>query len=175
MQYIQESGGKLFAKDSRKEGCFRVDGGMGELAAALALVISEGDATVATLKQSLGFPTVSAFDSGNLVYVAQALHLKFPGKPVVIAGDDDRHLELIQKMNPGRSKAEETAELVGGKVLLPVFTPDENSYPDSVSPVTPEMYRDHQKTGTTINAEQLAALSKMKSFSDFNDLANRSA
>ena len=175
MQYIHENGVKRFAKDSRKEGCFHVVGGMAELAAAPALVISEGYATAATLKESLGFPTVSAFDSGNLAHVAQALHQKFPDKPVVIAGDDDRHLEVIQGINPGRSKALETAELVGGKVLLPVFAPDENSYPEWVNPVTPEMYRDHQKTGTTINEEQLVALSKMKLFTDFNDLANKSA
>lgn len=175
MQYIQENGVKRFAKDSRKEGCFHVVGGMAELAAAPALVISEGYATAATLKESLGFPTVSAFDSGNLAHVALALHQKFPEKPLVIAGDDDRHLEVSQGINPGRSKALETAKLVGGKVLLPVFAPGENSYPDSISPITQEMYRDHQKTGTTIKAEQLAALSKMKSFTDFNDLANKSA
>lgn len=175
MQYIQENGVKRFAKDSRKEGCFHVVGGMNQLAAAPALVICEGYATAATLRQSLGFPTVSAFDSGNLAHVAQALHRKFPDKPVVIAGDDDRHLEVIQGMNPGRYKAVAAAELVGGKVLLPVFAPDENSYPESVRPITPEMYRNHQKTGTTINDEQLAALSKMKLFTDFNDLANNSA
>jgi putative DNA primase/helicase len=175
MQYIQENGVKRFAKDSRKEGCFHVVGGMAELAAAPALVISEGYATAATLKQSLGFPTVSAFDSGNLVQVAQALHQKFPEKPVVIAGDDDRHLEIAQGINPGRAKAAQTAALVDGKVLLPVFAPDENCYPESIGPVTPEMYREHKKTGTTINDEQLAALARMKQFTDFNDLANKSA
>jgi phage/plasmid primase-like uncharacterized protein len=71
---------------SRKEGCFHFVGGMAKLAAAPALVISEGYATAATLKEALGFPTVSAFDSGNLVQVAQALHARYPEKPVVIAG-----------------------------------------------------------------------------------------
>lgn len=175
MQYIQEDGTKRFAKDSRKEGCFHVVGGMEQLAAAPALVISEGYATAATLKQSLGFATVSAFDSGNLAHVARVLHEKFPEKPVVIAGDDDRHLEILQGINPGRAKAAETAALVGGKLLLPIFAPDENSYPDSVGQVSPEMYREHQQTGTTINDEQLAALAKMKHFTDFNDLATRSA
>lgn len=174
MQYIQENGVKRFAKDSRKEGCFHAVGGMDELAKAPALVISEGYATAATLKQSLGFATVSAFDSGNLTSVAQALHRKFPDKPVVIAGDDDRHLEIVQGVNPGKTKAEEAAALVGGKFLLPIFAPGENSYPSLIDPVTPEMYREHQQTGNAISEEQVAVLSGMKQFTDFNDLATKS-
>lgn len=174
MQYIQENGTKRFAKDSKKEGCFHVVGGMDELAKAPAIVISEGYATAASLKRSLDYATVSAFDSGNLAHVAQALHRKFPDKPIVIAGDDDRHLEVVQGVNPGRSKAEEAAKLVGGKVLLPVFAPGENSYPASLDPVTPKKYREHQKTGSTLSDEQLAALDRMKKYTDFNDLATRS-
>jgi antirestriction protein ArdC/phage/plasmid primase-like uncharacterized protein len=175
MQYIQEDGTKRFAKNSRKEGCFHVVGGMDELTNAPALVIGEGYATAAQLKASLGYATVAAFDSGNLAMVAQALHQKFPDKPVVIAGDDDRHLEMIQGANPGRSKAEEAAKLVGGKVLLPIFAPDENSYPAGLDPVTPAKYREHQRRGNVLSDEQLAALARMKQFTDFNDLATKSA
>jgi putative DNA primase/helicase len=174
-QYIREDGTKRFAKDSKKEGCFHVVGGMAELAKAPVIVIGEGYATAASLKQSLGFATVSAFDSGNLAAVAQALHQKFPDKPVVIAGDDDRHLEVTQGANPGRTKAEEAAKLVGGKLLMPIFAPGENSYPANLEPVTPDKYREHQRTGTALSDEQTAALAKMKQFTDFNDLANKSA
>lgn len=174
-QYIKEDGTKRFAKDSKKEGCFHVVGGMDELAKAPAIVIGEGYATAASLKQSLGFATVSAFDSGNLAAVAQALHQKFPDKPVVIAGDDDRHLEVTQGANPGRSKAEEAAKLVGGKLMMPIFAPGENSYPAGLDPVTPDQYREHQRTGKALSEEQLGALAQMKQFTDFNDLANKSA
>ena len=174
-QYIKEDGTKRFAKDSKKEGCFHVVGGMDELAKAPAIVIGEGYATAASLKQSLGFATVSAFDSGNLAAVAQALHQKFPDKPVVIAGDDDRHLEVTQGANPGRSKAEEAAKLVGGKLMMPIFAPGENSYPAGLDPVTPDQYREHQRTGKALSDEQLGALAQMKQFTDFNDLANKSA
>jgi putative DNA primase/helicase len=37
------------------------------------------------------------------------------------------------------------------------------------------MYREHLKTGGTLSGEQLNALSRMKQFTDFNDLANKSA
>ena len=144
MQYIQEDGTKRFAKDSRKEGCFHVIGGMDALAQAPALVIAEGYATASSLSQSLGFATVAAFDSGNLPLVARALHAKFPDKLVVIAGDDDRHLEVTQGVNPGKLKAHEAANATGGKVLLPIFAPGEQT-------------------------------ANPKGYTDFNDLATKSA
>ena len=174
MQYIQEGGTKRFAKDSRKEGCFHVVGGMAALAQAPALVICEGYATASSLSQSLGFATVCAFDSGNLPAVAKALHEKFPDKPVIIAGDDDRHLELTQGVNPGKAKAQEAARITGGKAILPIFAPGENSYPDGLAPVTPEKFREHQRTGSALSEQQLAALDRMKGRTDFNDLANKS-
>ncbi|MBI3407650.1 MAG: DUF1738 domain-containing protein [Planctomycetes bacterium] len=199
MQYIQDDGTKRFAKDSRKEGCFHVIGGLDALAKAPAVVIGEGYATAGSLSQSLGYATVAAFDSGNLVHVAKALHEKFPDKPIIIAGDDDKHLEATQGVNPGRSKAEEAAKAVGGKVLLPIFAPGEASYPKELPPVTPQAYREHLSATKTLedaqnepervqlteqqtaelksaqlSAEQLAALNAMKRHTDFNDLATKS-
>lgn len=174
MQYIQEDGTKRFAKDSRKEGCFHVVGGLEALAKAPALVIGEGYATAGSLSQTLGFATVAAFDSGNLVHVVKALHDKFPDKPIIVAGDDDKHLEATQGVNPGRSKAEEAAKAVGGAKLFPIFAPGENSYPAGLDPVTPEKFREHQRTGSALSDAQLAALDQMKGKTDFNDLANKS-
>ena len=125
MQYIQEDGTKRFAKDSKKEGCFHPVGGMDALAAAPALVIAEGYATAASLAEGLGHATVAAFDSGNLPHVARALREKFPDKPIVIAGDDDKAQEIERGHNPGRAKAEEAAKAVGGKAIFPIFAPGE--------------------------------------------------
>jgi phage/plasmid primase-like uncharacterized protein len=174
MQTIQADGTKRFAKDSRKEGCFHVIGGMPALAHAPALVISEGYATASSVSQSLGFATVAAFDAGNLVHVANALHKRFPDKPVIIAGDDDRHLELTHGKNPGRVKAQEAAAATGGHLLLPIFAPGEGNYPAGLAPVTPEIYRAHHRTGAGLSKTQLAALEQMKRHTDFNDLATRS-
>jgi antirestriction protein ArdC/phage/plasmid primase-like uncharacterized protein len=176
MQYIQQNGVKRFAKNSRKEGCFHVVGhGLDELTKAPAIVISEGYATAASLRQTLGYATVSAFDSGNLAAVAQALHQQYPDKPIVLAGDDDRHLELTLGVNPGRTKAEEAAKLVGGMLLLPIFAPGENAYPSGLAPVNPGLFREHQRTEAALSEDQLDALARMKIFTDFNDLATRSA
>ncbi|HCT8266354.1 zincin-like metallopeptidase domain-containing protein [Escherichia coli] len=198
MQYIQEDGTKRFAKDSRKEGCFHVVGGMDALAAASALVIGEGYATAATVAEALGHATVAAFDSGNLQAVAEALHAKFPDKPVVIAGDDDRQVQITQGVNPGRTKAQEAAKAVGGKAIFPIFAPGENAYPKELPPITPESYRNHlhaekrladaaagkvqlseadtaKLKESLLSDDQLAALSNMKKHTDFNDLSERSS
>jgi len=170
LQYIQADGTKRFAKGSRKEGCFHVVGGYGALPKAPVLVISEGYANAATLSQTLGFATVAAFDSGNLVPVAKGLHDKFPDKKIIIAGDDDKHLELTHGINPGRSKASEAAKAVGGTARFPIFAPDEGSYQVGVDAITPEKFR-----SGALSDEQKAALAKMKQFTDFNDLATKSA
>lgn len=174
MQTIYEDGTKRFARDSRKEGCFHVIGGMEGLKHVPALVISEGYATAASVSHALGFATIAAFDAGNLVPVAKALQAKFPDKPVIIAGDDDRHLALTHGENRGKAKAEEAAAATGGHLLLPVFAPGEGSYPADLAPVTPEAYRAHLRTGSALTEVQRAALEQMKRHTDFNDLATKS-
>ena len=193
MQYIQEDGTKRFAKDSRKEGCFHSVGGLDGLANAPALVIAEGYATAATLAESLGHATVAAFDSGNLKAVAQALHAKYPDKPVIVAGDDDRHLPMTLGNNPGREKAIEAAAAVGGQAIFPVFAPGEASWPADVPAITPDTFKKHQAAVTALEAggqtpeqdkalkadllsqAQLDALANLKRHTDFNDLATRSS
>jgi putative DNA primase/helicase len=200
MQYIQENGTKRFAKDSRKEGCFHAVGGIEAVAAAPALVIGEGYATAATLAEAWGHGTIAAFDSGNLKAVAKDLHEKFPDKPVIVAGDDDRQLVLTQGVNSGREKALEAAKAVGGQAIFPVFAPGENEYPKELEPVTQQGYRKHTLAAKALadaekdpeggkltdedrsklqndllSGAQLKALAKMKQHTDFNDLATNSS
>lgn len=145
VQYIDKDGAKRFAKDSRKEGCFHVLGGIEKLADVPVILITEGYATAATIKEATELPAVvSAFDAGNLKSVAKALHEQYPHTPIIVAADDDKHLELTQGINPGKEKGGEAADAVKGFVILPTFAPGEQS-------------------------------SNPRQFSDFNDLSNRSA
>ncbi|MEK7791542.1 MAG: DUF5710 domain-containing protein, partial [Pseudomonadota bacterium] len=132
VQTIQASGAKLFAAGSRKENNFHVVGNNGQSVDATintlpAIVIAEGYATADTLSQALGYPVIAAFDSGNLSKVAKDLHHKYPHKPIVIAGDDDHHLESTLGKNPGKEKALEAASLVDGVAVFPVFAPGEQA------------------------------------------------
>lgn len=202
-QYIQKDGTKRFAKDGRKEGCFHPVGGLAAVAAAPVLVIAEGYATASTLASTLGHATVAAFDSGNLPAVAKALHQKFPDKPIVVAGDDDRHQVMTHGTNAGRTKALEAAKAVGGKAIFPTFAPGEAQYPEALPAITPQAYRKHTQAAAQLKElvsekgpdaadpaksaqaaelraemlsdEQTAALDRMKRLTDFNDLATKSA
>ena len=171
VQAIQENGLKRFAAGGVKQAMFHVVGGQGleALNKAPSIVIAEGYATADSVSQALGYATVAAFDSGNLLNVAQQLREKFPHKPFIIAGDNDVHLELTEGKNPGKEKALAAAKAVDGTAIFPIFAPDEQSYPDNLEPVTPLTARSGNLTD-----EQQAAITKMKQYTDFNDLVTNS-
>ncbi len=129
VQTIQSGGAKYFVPGSKKENNFHVVGDDGRGLDAInmlpAIVIAEGFTTADTLSQALGYPTVSAFDSGNLPKVAQDLRDKYQDKPIIIAGDDDQHQEVANGNNPGKEKALEAAQLVNGSAVFPTFAPQE--------------------------------------------------
>jgi putative DNA primase/helicase len=127
IQYIKEDGTKRFAKDSRKHGCFHVVGvansieGLQKLGNSPVIAIAEGYATAATVAKYGNVPAVAAFDSGNLLAVATALHERWPDKGIMIAGDDDHKLEN----NPGRVKALEAAAAVNGVAIFPELSAEQ--------------------------------------------------
>ena len=85
------------------------------------IAIAEGYATAATVARYGNVPAVAAFDSGNLLAVATALHKRWPGKGIMIAGDDDHKLEN----NPGRVKALEAAAAVNGVAIFPELSAEQ--------------------------------------------------
>jgi putative DNA primase/helicase len=129
IQYIKEDGIKRFAKNSRKHGCFHVIGALNaasalqKIAVSPVVVIAEGYATAATLAKHAKVPVLAAYDSGNLLSVAAAVHERWPDKGIVVAGDDDHGVES----NPGRQKALAAAEAVAGVAIFPNFTADQRS------------------------------------------------
>lgn len=122
LQIIPAENGKdkRFITGSRKQGTFHLIDlhrtfGQGPI------LIAEGYATAASLHLATGMPVVSAFDAGNLIHVAKALHEKFPDQPVALMADND----VTNARNPGINKAKLAAEAVGGAVYAPSFTPQE--------------------------------------------------
>ena len=92
--------------------------GLQKLGNSPVIAIAEGYATAATVAKYGNVPAVAAFDSGNLLAVATALHERWPGNGIMIAGDDDHKLEN----NPGRTKALEAAAAVEGVAVFPNLT-----------------------------------------------------
>lgn len=204
MQYINEDGTKRFAKNGKKEGCFHVVGGLDALGEAPVLIISEGYATAGSITEATNVPTVAAFDNGNLLTVAEALHKRFPDKPVIIAGDDD--LAHACKMKPksgdsinvGREKAQAAAEAVGGVAIFPVFASGEVPDRQELKQITPDAYKAHQAAmrklelhasgekplsesevklveAVRLSEKQMEILKRAERHTDFNDLDRNSS
>lgn len=81
------------------------------------MCIAEGYATGATIHQATGCPVAVAFNAGNLEPVAKIMRHKLPGLPIILCADDDANTEG----NPGITKANQAALVVGGKVASPNF------------------------------------------------------
>lgn len=107
---------KLFERGSQKTGAFHVidpDKHFGQG----PILIAEGYATAASVHLATRQPVVCAFDAGNLLHVAKALHEKYPEQPIAIMADND----VTNEYNPGINKAKLAAEAVGGSVYAPHF------------------------------------------------------
>ena len=117
VQRIAPDGTKRFIKGGRTSGLFwphgvyRLDG----KPSVGPLVIAEGYATAAAIHEATGHSVVAAMSAKNLMAVATIMRCLFPGRELIIAADNDRHLPN----NIGLDSAREAAERVGAVVTLP--------------------------------------------------------
>ncbi len=112
LQFIGTDGGKKYLTGGRIRGCYFGIGKPNGL-----LCIAEGFATGASIHEATGYAVAVAFDAGNLMAVAKALRNKFPSLRLILCADDDCRTEG----NPGKTKATEAAQAVGGLLALPDF------------------------------------------------------
>ncbi|HII2327363.1 TPA: DUF5710 domain-containing protein, partial [Escherichia coli] len=122
IQTIDPEGNKRLAKDAEKAGNFFVVGG--SLKDNHPIVLAEGYATAASCAMALRHPVVMTVDSGNLVKVAENLHARYPGSPMLFLGDDDLP-KPGRPGNPGKEAAEKAARLTRGTAFVPQFTREE--------------------------------------------------
>jgi len=119
LQFIAASGEKRFLFGGRiKGGYFPISSHASRQG---RLFICEGFATAASVHQVTRYPTVAAFNAGNLAAVALRLRELFPERHIVIAGDNDIETERRIGRNPGKEAAHQAAELVGADVVIPDF------------------------------------------------------
>ncbi|WP_421548763.1 toprim domain-containing protein [Pseudomonas sp. QD4] len=112
LQRIAPDGGKRFLFGGRIKGTYSP---LGIIKPDSVLCICEGWATAASLHQHGGYVVAAAMNAGNLIPAAMALRARYPGQPIVIAGDDDR----LTDGNPGRKAANAAAAAVGAQVAFP--------------------------------------------------------
>lgn len=112
LQVITPNGKKLFLRGGRKSGLFAW---LGKPDPRMPLVLVEGFATGASVREATGCPVVVCFDCGNLMPVAMQIRERYPDLHLVFAADND----VGTKDNPGVSKANAAAQAVGGAVWIP--------------------------------------------------------
>ena len=117
LQFIDADGGKRFLTGTAKAGACHWLAQPDATDAAPIILLAEGYATGCSLHLATGWPTVIAFDAGNLLLVAEQVRRRYGEARIVLAADDDH----ATPGNPGRSKAAECAKRISGVVALPVF------------------------------------------------------
>lgn len=122
LQFITADGSKRYKTGTNKTGHFFKIGKSKDN----TVIICEGYATAASIYQATGHAVVIAFDSGNLLSVAQNIRAKYPNMKIVIAADDDH----VTEANLGLAKASEAARAVNGLLAIPVF-PDNREPKDT--------------------------------------------
>lgn len=118
IQFIAADGTKRFLPDGRVKGCYFLIGTAAEAKETGALLICEGFATGASIREATGLPVVVAFNAGNLLDVAKFIRSKLPDVQIIIAGDFDAS-------GTGQKAATEAAQAVNGLAVLPQFTPED--------------------------------------------------
>ena len=114
LQFISSSKEKRFLPNGRKSGGYFL---VGEFNPETPLCIAEGYATATSIFMATGYPTMVAFDSGNIEEVAVYIRQKFPSTSLIICADDD----YKTPNNPGLTKATRSAQIVGAKLAIPNF------------------------------------------------------
>lgn len=140
VQRITADGGKWFMSGGRvMGGYYPIPAEDGDKS---TLVIAEGFATAATVREVTGSATICAFNAGNLMTVAQGLRKKYPEARLVIAADNDR---FTKAENVGLVKARQAAGVVGGFVIYPEFPENDahgTDWNDHVNAHGPDQLRD---------------------------------
>lgn len=113
LQFIGPDGSKRFLSGGKIKGCYSRIGDE----ATDTIIICEGFATGATLHEVTGHLTLVAFNAGNLLEVAKLARKRYEGE-IIICGDNDHGTAG----NPGRKAAQEAAQAINGRWVIPDFT-----------------------------------------------------
>jgi phage/plasmid primase-like uncharacterized protein len=122
LQYIDDSGGKLYHPGGKTGACFWVVGTFDEPG---LIFIAEGFATAATIHEASGRPVIVAYSASNLVPVA-GLMRENRGKEqeIVIVADND-------ESGVGQRYAEQACAKHGCRMVMPPVLGDANDFAKS--------------------------------------------
>lgn len=118
LQYIDESGGKLYHSGGQTGGMFWM---LGTLDQPGVLYIAEGFATAATIHEVTNRPCIVAYSASNLVPVTGSLREQMPAQELVIVADNDQS-------GVGQRYAEQASAKWGARMIVIPILGDANDY-----------------------------------------------
>ena len=118
LQYIAESGKKLFHSGGKAGGCFWW---LGDFNTGKRVYIAEGYATAASIHEVTGEPVVIAYNAKNLIPVTSSIREMLPTSKLIIVADND-------ESGTGKKCADEAAKAAGAEVIMPPEIGDANDY-----------------------------------------------
>jgi phage/plasmid primase-like uncharacterized protein/KaiC/GvpD/RAD55 family RecA-like ATPase len=117
LQYINDTGRKLFHTGGATSGKFWIIGEVGH-----SLYIAEGYATAATIYECTGQACAIAYSASNVVHVARFMRERYGiAQNIVIVGDND-------ESGTGQKYAEQAATEIGARLIIPPIVGDANDY-----------------------------------------------
>lgn len=120
LQRIWSTGNKQMEKDGKlAESFVKIDGPNKNTS---FVMVVEGISTGGTVNDITSIDTYAALTSNNLLNVAKVVQKLHPDKTVVVAGDNDYHLELEDKKNAGVVAGNKAVDAVDGHLTLPPFS-----------------------------------------------------
>lgn len=121
-QRILPDGTKRYLRHGTRAGTFFEFRGSSE-----TVYVGEGWATCATVFEATRCTVFAALDTSGLAAAGQIARKRFPLAKIVFAADNDH----TKPANPGLTCARAAAELCGGIVAYPQFSPSELAHPSS--------------------------------------------
>lgn len=117
VQSVYANGHKRFLTGGRTTGLFWPHGAfaLDGRPTSGPLVIGEGYSTMARIHHATGHGVIAAMSAHNLESVARSMQALFPGRTIVIAADDDAHLDE----NVGLCAAQRAVAVIGGYLATP--------------------------------------------------------
>lgn len=115
LQFVDGDGTKRFLTGTAKQGAYHLLGPTPRPGDWVG--VCEGYATAASVRAALDWPTVQAFDCGNLAPVLRNLKRHFPGVRFVVCADNDS----ATAGNPGVTKGREAAVKHRALLAAPTF------------------------------------------------------
>lgn len=115
-QIIGTKGFKMFLLGGQVIGAFSL---IGMVHNQQEIMIGEGFATMATIREVTELPCVVAFNAGNLDAVCQVINFLYPDSVKTICADNDHHLNGTKAGNIGMIKAAIAAHKHGMRMVHP--------------------------------------------------------